>query len=302
MQKKESLLEKDNIPTKKYVDIETGEVKTGVVTETKYIEQNLKAIEEKQNKAAWRKKRTENRIAYNELARGKGYYFFKYVSANDIDYALLFRFLYLCTYANNDSFISFKKSYIREHELNLVFSNMHQNTVSQLKSDLLNTGLITIENNRVKVNDILYSKYTLDKKDYNKATRVFINGIRALYDNSLCSQHKDIGKIVPLLQYMHKDYNILCYEVDELDKTRITPLTLTEICKILGYYPTNITRLRRKLINIKVDDKPLIMNVVHAKLDGFVINPMVFYKGTNIDIINEIKKFSTNDYFELKNK
>lgn len=91
MQKKATLLEKYNIPTNKYVDVKTGEVKTGVITEAKHIEQNLKAIEEERNKAAWCKKRTENQIAYNELARGKGYYFFKYVSA-DFDYALLFRF------------------------------------------------------------------------------------------------------------------------------------------------------------------------------------------------------------------
>ncbi len=301
MKKQESFIEKYNIPIKSYGDSD-GVIKKGLLNTEQSIEEQLKQQEENEQHRRWGLRRNENMQAINELALGKGYYYLRYDLVADIDYSIGFRFLYLCTFADKEGYILFDKSYINEHELNLIFSGLHQNTISLLKRQLIDNNLITITSYRVKVNENIFMKFYLKKCFYNRSTMVFNNGIRNLYVNSLPKEHKDIGKIIPLLPYMHNQYNVLCNEVNESDRTKIKPLTPTEVCDILGYYKTNLTRLKKNLVSITVGDTPLLMNVCHAHLDGFVVNPKVFYKSTDKDIIEKIKNFNAIDYYDLKNK
>ncbi|WP_195382539.1 hypothetical protein [Blautia wexlerae] len=144
--------------------------------------------------------------------------------------ALLFRFLYLCTYANYDGYLKYglnSSLYMKENDFGEVFK-LSKGMVTKLKKELYDNKLIKkYEDGRIAVNNDYYSRGKLYLGDMLNSSRVFDNGIRELYLNSNPREHKRIGVIVPLLPYLNRFYNILCENPLEKDENYIKPLTLT---------------------------------------------------------------------------
>jgi hypothetical protein len=214
--------------------------------------------------------------------------------------ALLFRFLYLCTYANYDGYLKYglnSSLYMKENDFGEVFK-LSKGMVTKLKKELYDNKLIKkYEDGRIVVNNDYYSRGKLYLGDMLNSSRVFDNGIRELYLNSNPREHKRIGVIVPLLPYLNKYYNILCENPLEKDENYIKPLTLTEICNIVGYDVANRDKLKKMLENVTVNGKPTVAYISHADARFFLVNPAVFYKGNSVSDLDVISKL-----FNLKNK
>ena len=276
-----------------YVNVNTGEyLGEGIFLSKKYIE---KKQETQVNKVEGysKKKKKDEFSKYMNSNCGSFYFnnYMKLLKKLNNNTALLFRFLYLCTYADYDGYLKYgnysygvNHGYMTEKDFDEVFK-MSKAMITKLKKELYDNNLIIKSkiDDRLIINGSFYTRGELCLGDMLESSRVFDDGIKELYEKSNPREHKRIGVVIPLLPFLNKYHNILCNKPLERELKYIEPLTLREMCKIIGYDITNEDRLRKQLQNITVKNNPLVAYVSHAKAKFFVVNPALFYKGNCLD-------------------
>lgn len=276
-----------------YVNVNTGEyLGEGIFLSKEYVE---KKQETQVNKVEGysKKKKKDEFSKYMNSNFGSFYFnnYMKLLKKLNNNTALLFRFLYLCTYADYDGYLKYgnysygvNHGYMTEKDFDEVFK-MSKAMITKLKKELYDNNLIIKSkiDDRLIINGSFYTRGELCLGDMLESSRVFDDGIKELYEKSNPREHKRIGVIIPLLPFLNKYHNILCNKPLERELKYIEPLTLREMCKIIGYDITNEDRLRKQLQNITVKNNPLVAYVSHAKAKFFVVNPALFYKGNCLD-------------------
>lgn len=276
-----------------YVNVNTGEyLGEGIFLSKEYIE---KKQETQVNKVEGysKKKKKDEFSKYMNSNFGSFYFnnYMKLLKKLNNNTALLFRFLYLCTYADYDGYLKYgnysygvNHGYMTEKDFDEVFK-MSKAMITKLKKELYDNNLIIKSkiDDRLIINGSFYTRGELCLGDMLESSRVFDDGIKELYEKSNPREHKRIGVVIPLLPFLNKYHNILCNKPLERELKYIEPLTLREMCKIIGYDITNEDRLRKQLQNITVKNNPLVAYVSHAKARFFVVNPALFYKGNCLD-------------------
>ena len=276
-----------------YVNVNTGEyLGEGIFLSKEYIE---KKQETQVNKVEGysKKKKKDEFSKYMNSNFGSFYFnnYMKLLKKLNNNTALLFRFLYLCTYADYDGYLKYgnysygvNHRYMTEKDFDEVFK-MSKAMITKLKKELYDNNLIIKSkiDDRLIINGSFYTRGELCLGDMLESSRVFDDGIKELYEKSNPREHKRIGVVIPLLPFLNKYHNILCNKPLERELKYIEPLTLREMCKIIGYDITNEDRLRKQLQNITVKNNPLVAYVSHAKAKFFVVNPALFYKGNCLD-------------------
>lgn len=295
-------LEKWNI----YMDVYTGEiVGEGIFTSKEQVEKKQEAQVNKVEGFAKKKRKTEFN-EYIDFNFGSFYFnnYMKLLKKLNNNTALLFRFLYLCTFADYDGYLKYGShnygvhhAYMTENDFEEVFK-MSESMIRKLKKELFNNKLIIKSkvDDRLIVNGSFYTRGELCLGDMLESSRVFDDGIRELYEKSKPREHKRIGILIPLLPYLNKYHNILCKKPLEKETKYIEPLTLKEICNIAGYDFTNEDKLKKQLESITVKNIPMVAYVSHAKAKFFVVNPKLFYKGNNIRDL-----YGVIDFFNVEN-
>ena len=202
--------------------------------------------------------------------------------------ALAFRYLYLCTFADENGKIVFKGKDVIHKSFKRVL-NLYPKTANADVAELEKYGLIYSINNIYYVNLEYYvRKQKLPDSFKGNSARVIDKGVRELYEQSTPRQHAMLGKIVPLLEYTNKYTNIICTKntVRESDHTKIIPLTGYEICRVCGRTTENSDRFLKELRSFSIDRLPFIRRVVDStkyNLDCYIINPYVVYMGSRND-------------------
>ena len=139
---------------------------------------------------------------------------------------------------------------------------------------------------------------------YQKA---YINSIRKLYRVTSIRKHKQLGYIFKLLPYINLEYNIFCKDpfISEIDD--IMPLSVVDLCGLIGYNVSQSARLLRELQALTFDinhrQEFLISyvdnggNTPQSKM--VFVNPHILYNGSNFQKVEVLgafcKAYSGND-------
>lgn len=121
--------------------------------------------------------------------------------------------------------------------------------------------------------------------DYQK---VFIKSLRELYRQTPVKRHRYLGYLLLLLPFISWEYNILCWNPDEKDVDKISPMSLSDFCRLIGY-DDNGGRNSGKLLDAykkltftmrgkEMDVCAYMENLVTGQR-YFVVNPLVIYRG-----------------------
>lgn len=286
-----------------YVD-EYGEIQRDGIwkTNTELIkEQELK--EKRKKYFAYMKNKDELFIQF-DMVFGS-FYFVNYLKLlpliND-DTALAFRYLYLCTYADNNGQLFYKGKPVLHKDFRRILE-LSKNPNSETISQLENLGLIYAINDYYYVNLTYYIRNQKLPNDFKgSSSRIIDHGIQELYKQSTPRKHAMLGKIVPLLEYINKYNNILCTKetVLEYDHKKIQPLTGIEICKICGRSLQNSDLFIKELRSFVIDRLPFVRRIIdntEYKLECYIVNPYVVYMGSRNDHLEWTFKL-----FDLNNK
>ena len=154
--------------------------------------------------------------------------------------------------------------------------------------------------------DIFFRGKLTNRKAYHRladntiATRLYVTGIRKLYERSTPHSHKTLSYIFQILPYVNKQYNIICKNPLEEDYDLIEPMTLGEFADVIGYNKKNVGRLANLLLEPTFDiqedeDVTAIRYVITKSLKKesmmMFINPRVYYAGDYADKVKALGVF-----------
>lgn len=291
------------------VDPTTGEFVVAYGKE-ELIEYKIQARENKAKGYEIRKNKNKLSMLVDEELGS--FYFNKYTELLEqtktdkgkYDTALVFRFLYLCTYLGFDGVLMYggyrnnkHHDLMQEKDLQEVLQ-IDRKQVRQTKERLVELGLVEItEQGHIKVNKKYCKKgnITMADKEGKNIVRVFDQGIQKLYKATLPKEHKRLGLLVPLLPYLNIQYNVLCHNIEETQASKIEPLSIQEVCSIVGYNVNNARRLEKELIGATVGQEPCFMVSISAYAVIYTINPRLFYRGNDVKSLQ-----SVIDMFKIK--
>lgn len=119
-------------------------------------------------------------------------------------------------------------------------------------------------------------------KDYN---RIFIRGVRTIYENNIGKNQTTIGHVFRLLPFVNSHNNILCWNATEEDVEKLEPITLDDIMKEIGIDSKNKRNFMSSISKIRLANNQPIMifmtdddEMRHTILR---INPLLTYSGKN---------------------
>lgn len=132
-----------------------------------------------------------------------------------------------------------------------------------------------------KLNDKIFKKGEVDTTSMK--TKMYINSIRYLYENTSIRMHSNLAVAYQLIPYAHKELNILCQNPFTDDRSQIKPFTIHDICKTIGVNTEgsnakNITRVKKQLYSLTLEDGTRVIRsykVDMNKIDKWVLNPKV---------------------------
>ena len=128
-----------------------------------------------------------------------------------------------------------------------------------------------------------YKKLTDKKlKDF---TRLYIKTTRDLYKNIGTRSYNKLAIAYKLLPHVNWKYNILCNNINEINKDKIEPLTIENVIHIIGYNKNQISRFKKDFYGIKYKEKQLfktIQNDENYNNSFTIVNPLLYYRGNDI--------------------
>lgn len=207
------------------------------------------------------------------------------LSTMDIKDSIKLRFLYLCTYVVYDE----KGSYLAyDNGIKLSRDGLCE-LLGLSDRECTNTISALVKNNLL----IKYDKYYIVNNDYVKRgklnknednsphTRVFDNGLRELYKNCKATQHKQLYYLFKLLPYINLKYNAVCQNPSETIAEDVIPLTLTEMCEVVGYSTDKPTRFKKEMYGLQLFGQYAMLGIENKNGMWYKINPRVLYAGTS---------------------
>lgn len=210
------------------------------------------------------------------------------------------RLMFLSTYMGyNDYLIDGRKSIGKQRAYDLL--GLSDREFNRFYSDMIDTKIIIESDKKLYMNRDLFTKGSLSKRDVainikNKKflTRIYVDGVRALYSKATPRSHKTLSYIFQVIPFVNRQYNICCHNPLETDLHKIEKMSLGDFCDVISYDKNNTSKLYNILFEpqfeIKGEIKTAMRYVVDKGFDkksySMFINPSVYYAG---DRWNEVK-------------
>lgn len=249
----------------------------------------------------------KNRSPFNKMIdRECGNFYFCFYNKGlyglDIKEGVKTRFLYLATYlgyGENGGYICHKNGVPMNKKDVVKLLGLSPKRGNETIADLVRTGLLFEDGDNLQVNQDVAFKGTLNKKQMNESyTRMFVDGIRSLYMNCSTTQHKQLYYLFRLLPYINLKFNAICQNPTEQVAEQVIPLTLKDICELLGAYGGNQDKFKKDMYKLKIFNQYVMKGIEGATGMWFKINPRIFYGGieSHIEQLEEllISDFSIN--------
>lgn len=273
------------------VSQETGELKdtvTFIVERGSYVV-TLEQQKQRKQAQAEREKRAIER-------GGKRKEKFVFVDAN-IDFngvrpATVTKLIYLSTYAgykkNGDAGnpLIRKGVHLKKKDIAGVLGVCDSCTVNFLK-EVSPTYVYEDSEGHLYLNSQFFVRGCLKKKNFKLYQQIYNNGVRKLYEASNGKNHKPLGYVFMMIPFINIEHNILCWNPEETDITKVNPMTPGEFCTAVGYGQSNTSRLMKIYSSIlfNVNGKKehfckLICDWNNQSNAKICINPAVIYAGS----------------------
>ena len=223
----------------------------------------------------------------------------------DMEAAHLTRLIYLATFLNYDNNIvtpngkPMNKAMVQKQLM------LKDPQFYRFWNDMVKKKILLVGETAISLNESIFfrgSTASIKKRcgqNGTTFTRLYIHGIRELYEKSTTSSHKTLSYMFRILPYVSHKFNVVCSNPYETNSELVQPMSAQEIAEAIGYEKHNISALMRKLINTTfiVDGKEMgALGIVSSYLAAgnkseMFINPKVYYAGDAHDEVRILKIF-----------
>lgn len=235
------------------------------------------------------------KLMQTEVQKDYGpFVFLLYTMKEDLNFniadASLTRLIYLSTFLHykgylvDDSGCSMSKTICKE------ILGLSEYAFSVFWNEMLNNSILKYENRRIFLNTELFKKGKLKKNE--QAIRLNCETIRYLYEHCQNTNgHKKLSYIFKIIPWVNSEWNIVCWNPDEVERSFIKYMTLGDFAEKVGYERKNAKRLATDLSKVtfkrtkEYECKRAFLYVVNEDFTPdqwiIVMNPLVYYGGNN---------------------
>ena len=265
----------------KYVSLETGEIFPNIV--------RLVTADQQETINYRNEHYRKQRELYNMIEKEYGnFFFYKYpelITELHNEPATAFRFLYVCTCADDNGYIyAWENKYCEKNNDFIYVFKTPQSTSYKFLRELMDADLIIqTKDKRYRITPDIYSTHINDTDFQHNCFRVFNNAIKQLYNNSASREHSSMGELFRLVPYLNINYNILCYNIEETDMDNIEPLSRGDIYNILRPGSDYGRKIVKNFDKFVIKNQPVFGSFNAIQEEHYFINPRVLYGGNNPD-------------------
>lgn len=199
--------------------------------------------------------------------------------------ASLTRLAYLSTYMNYDNRLvkdepenkwnieeTISKQYLME------IMHLPRNTFYRFYKEVTEAKILIETEAGYYLNETYFRKGALGRKHKNGRMRLYVKGIRDLYNKSEIKDHKMLGYGFMIIPYVNIEYNVLCWNPEEKERFKVKPMAISDMMDVLGLDTTSVAKFRKSILEIMVGKYQLF----HTFDDeGLIVSPYVYYAGKN---------------------
>lgn len=215
----------------------------------------------------------------------------------DIKSGSLTRLLYLSTYLNYKGYLSFDNgAIITKHHMQGLLK-LQKRAFTDFYNEMIINQFFIEKENLVYLNSDMFKRGRGAIQDItSNFTRICVDGVRNLYENSNLISSKQIGYIFRVLPWTNRMHNIVCYNPDETDINQIRPMSLGDFCDIIHYNKSKATRLRHNLFDCGFGSDIVVAKYQSDQSNALnfpriLINPKLFYGGNEFKKVEELGEF-----------
>lgn len=145
-------------------------------------------------------------------------------------------------------------------------------------------------------NDVIFRRGAVTKG--NSYQRMYIKGIRNLYELTDISNHKYLGYLFRLLPFINIEYNLICSNPFEKELERVELISIADFCNMIGYDIAHISKLMKIYHDIQFDVGGRLERFCSFAYDGMrkknakiLVNPHILYCGSDYTKVEVLGAF-----------
>lgn len=206
----------------------------------------------------------------------------------ELDSATLARLIYSLTYMGYNNYLKIgRQTKIKKSDLKRKLK-LPDDKFEDFFKKMIDENIYILDNEYIKISDSWFKRGETNLKKYFKldksVTRIYFNGIRELYEQCRLNQHNALGYIYKILPFVSIEYNIVCHNPEETDMDKLEPMTLPELCDLIGYDKSNANKLMKTMSAYQIDGKCMIKYVIDGtdhRNSKIYVNPKIYYSGNH---------------------
>ena len=292
-----------------FVDPETGEAisATGEVLYVQTEDERRKTKEFFNNK----NKKDFELSEINEQYKEYGNFVWNIYSINQKSFPQLkpsniTRLMFLSTYITYDGYLMYNKKTTMNKSNMFDILRLSDREFRAFYKDMVDNSILYEKDDKIYINAELFGKGKLNKKYITKfasqekyITRLYIDGVRSLYEKSTPRSHKTLSYLFQVLPYVNRQYNIVCFNPLEEHLEDIQGMSLGQFCETIGYSSHNSTQLFKYLFEpqfiidgqVKTAMRYVVDKSLAKETYSMYINPRVYYAGNMWERVEVLGKF-----------
>ena len=227
------------------------------------------------------------KVKHNSKKHG-GFTFLRIENAlTEINPATVGRLAYLSTYMEygNQLLMRSKNRPMLKKDLPEILL-ISRDTANKFYNESKNVGLIEDRGSGgLYMNEVFFRDQTTDKNQI----RLYRKTIQQLYKKTFPKYIKNFGYVVQLVSYINKEWNIISHNPLEKDSNKVQIMTMKELCEVIDYDYSHISRLNEALFGLAFDwngrKQALCASIEftteEGKQKGLIVNPHLVFAGTD---------------------
>lgn len=222
------------------------------------------------------------------------YVFGENLNMSDLTAQTAARLMYLASWLTYDNNCLKVNNAVMSREQMKKLMKLRDRTFTNFLKEVTDAGYLIKDNDCYRLNDDIFKRGKVELHaplDEKRFGRIYIKGIRDLYEMTPQEKHKHLGYIFKLIPFVSRKYNIICHNPLETDRNKIIPMTVGEFCDAIGYNRNQASRLIKiyDSITFKVDGKECCFCAYRyaPKKENmrFYVNPVVFFAGDDYELV-----------------
>lgn len=275
-----------------FTNIETGEV---------FENADLRTDEQRKQYKKYLDRQQEIKFKYAEIndkyKRYGTFVWFIYHSQQVLDLGItpdqLTKLIYLSTFLDYRNKLMIKKDkHMTRADMQDVLK-VSERTFKTFWSAIVKAKILKIDSDDkcLYINSAIFKRGNFELNEDETKIRLYINGIRHLYEKATPSEHKFLSYLFQAIPYVNKDYNIISHNPLEPELDLVKPMQMAEYCEIIHYDPNNARKLKTKMKSLTMNGKNIFSFVDNGNGLFCYVNPYVYYAGNQWEKVEILGKF-----------